>query len=221
MIDNNKNKKISFTKLIRKEYIILFLVFCILLSSIIFAYKTLLNNQKHIVNNIQNQKHSNVDSIRNIDLDNINTNKVKGIVDTNEELDKKIKNLELKEEVTVISSSQYNDIIDNNYVIITLKNNTQKTIKSYTVGFMAFDKNDLPVKIGRFDKRFVCRGSIDQNILPNKTVQSSGGWYLKNSEVNTILSCIETVTYYEDNEVWVNPTYDLWVKRYKEKPLNK
>lgn len=133
----------------------------------------------------------------------------------------RMEELKNNQEVEVVSVRQYTNIINTNFIAVKVKNNTDnKRVKSYTIGFMGFDSNGLPVKVGLGSREFVGRGKIDQNILPNKIVDSDGGWYLDNHDVKTLIACIDEVEYYENNEVWTNPYYDMWLGEYQEKPLN-
>lgn len=143
--------------------------------------------------------------------------------DEKKQEERRLKMEELKEnqEVEVVSASQYTNSINTNFISVKVKNNTEdKRVKSYSIGFMGFDAQGLPVKVGLGGGEFVGRGRGDQNILPNKTVDSGGGWYLDNHDIKTLIACISQVEYYEDNEVWKNPYYDLWLQEYQEKPLN-
>ncbi|WP_417204690.1 DUF5780 domain-containing protein [Acetoanaerobium sticklandii] len=126
--------------------------------------------------------------------------------------------LESEQEVYVVKTSQYTNIIDTNFIAVTVKNNTNKRVKSYTIGFMGFDKNGLPIKVGLGGGDFVGRGVNDQNILPGETKYSNGGWYLDNHDVKTLIACVDEVEYY-DGDKWDNPYYQYWLEKYEEKPL--
>ncbi|MCT4565355.1 MAG: DUF5780 domain-containing protein [Maledivibacter sp.] len=133
----------------------------------------------------------------------------------------KMEELKSNQEVEVISTRQYTDSINTNFIAVKVRNNTSnKRVKSYTIGFMAFDADGLPVKVGLVGENFVGRGRADQNILPNKVKDSGGGWYLDNHNIKTLIACINEVEYYENNEKWENPYYDVWLEEYKEKPLH-
>lgn len=129
--------------------------------------------------------------------------------------------LKNNQEVEVVSVDQYTNSINTNFITVKVKNNTSdKRVKSYSIGFMGFDADGLPVKVGLAGGEFVGRGRGDQNILPNKTMDSGGGWYLDNHDIKILIACISEVEYYEDNQRWTNPYYELWLQEYQEKPLN-
>ena len=132
----------------------------------------------------------------------------------------KMEDLQKNQEVYIVSTRQYTDIIDTNYIAVVVQNNTaDKTVKSYDLSFMAYDKNNLPIKVGLGVENFVGNGHNDQNILPRQKLDSSGGWYLDNHQVKKLIACIEKVEYY-DGSVWENPYYEYWLEEYKEKPLH-
>lgn len=133
---------------------------------------------------------------------------------------RKMEDLQKNQEVYIVSTRQYTDIIDTNYIAVVVQNNTaDKTVKSYDLSFMAYDKNNLPIKVGLGVENFVGNGHNDQNILPRQKLDSSGGWYLDNHQVKKLIACIEKVEYY-DGSVWENPYYEYWLEEYKEKPLH-
>jgi tetratricopeptide (TPR) repeat protein len=132
----------------------------------------------------------------------------------------KLAELKNSQEVIVTSVSQYTDIIDTNFISVKVKNNTEKkTVKNYQVGFMAFDSNNLPVKVGLGSSDYVGSGSNDQNILPGQELDSHGGWYLDNHSAKKLIACIKQVVYYDGTE-WTNPYYEYWLEEYQEKPLH-
>lgn len=147
----------------------------------------------------------------------------KKLSDEKKQEERRLKMEELKnnQEVEVVSVRQYTNSINTNFIAVKVKNNTaNKRVKSYTIGFMGFDANGLPVKVGLGGGEFVGRGRADQNILPDKTIDSGGGWYLDNHDIKTLIACIDEVEYYENNEKWKNPYYDMWLQEYQEKPLH-
>jgi tetratricopeptide (TPR) repeat protein len=135
-----------------------------------------------------------------------------------EELNQQMIKLENEQEVAVTGVSEYTDSINTNFIAVTVENRTEKRVKSYSIGFMGFDKNGLPVKVGLGGGKFVGGGYNDQNILPGESKYSNGGWYLDNHDVVTLLACIAEVEYYE-GDTWKNPYYELWIEKYAEKPL--
>ncbi len=134
------------------------------------------------------------------------------------EMEEKIAKLKENQEVAVVDVSQYNNSINTNFIAVTVENRSDKTVKRYSIGFMGFDKNNLPVKVGLGGRDFVGSGYADQNILPGESKYSNGGWYLDNHDVVTLIACISEVEYY-DGDNWRNPYYNLWLEKYQEKPL--
>lgn len=102
-------------------------------------------------------------------------------------------------------------------------NKSDQTIKSYTVGLIAWDSNGYPVKL-RLNTGFtdysVYLGSGDNaNILPGETYGYNKGWGIdEKCKFSTVKGCVKSVTFY-DGSTWNNEYYNYWVEEYKDKPL--
>ena len=113
----------------------------------------------------------------------------------------------------------YPDMIE-----VVIKNNSDETIRNYTVGILDFDKNGYPVKIeGRFDfsgGSYEILGSADDaSILPGETGGKNYGWALSDPHnIHYVLARVNEVTFY-DGKTWRNPNYNSWRNQYIEKPL--
>lgn len=130
------------------------------------------------------------------------------------------------ENVTIIAQSDKYKILYPDLIQATIKNNSDKTIKDFSIGFIAWDSNGYPIKIkGQIDLSggsYVFIGKSDvANILAGATYGNGKGWGLnENHNISTIYGCVKTVTFY-DGTTWNNPYYDYWVSDYSEKPLQK
>lgn len=140
-------------------------------------------------------------------------------------IERKMKMEELREnqEVTVESTSTFTDWLDDIYLSIVVKNNTDKVVKKYTVGWMGFDNDGFPVKTGWISPDFLKEVQAEANIQPNKTFGSGYGWALtggfsKTMDAATFIACVKEVEYY-DGTIWENEYYTYWVEEQKEKPL--
>lgn len=141
------------------------------------------------------------------------------------ELKLKIQKLKQNQEVSIVKTSTFTDWLDDHYISITIKNNSDKVIKSYTVGWMGYDKNGYPVKTGWLSPDFVRTATTDSNVQPGKTNGSDFGWQLtgglsKSLDAATFIACVKAVEYY-DGSTWENEYYNYWIEEFKEKPLNK
>lgn len=136
---------------------------------------------------------------------------------------KKMEELKNNQEVSVENIRTFTDWLDDLYISVTVKNNTNKVVKKYIVGWMGFDKDGYPVKTGWLSPDFLKEGVAEANIQPGKTYGSDSGWQLTGGYETTnakhFLACVKEVEYY-DGSKWVNPYYDYWVEEYKEKPLH-
>ena len=132
-----------------------------------------------------------------------------------------------KQEVKITSTKYV--VQDENYkalypdmlqAIITNKSNSD--LKNAVVAFVAWDENNLPVKIaGQYDYNggsYVkkCNYS-DINLVSGKSYGSTSGLPL--DEDNNIDKFKAIVVSYEtfDGETWENPYYDVWVNLYADK----
>jgi tetratricopeptide (TPR) repeat protein len=147
-----------------------------------------------------------------------------------EELRKRLEEMKANQEVSVdkvsivIQSTQYKALYPDMIQAI-IRNNSDKTIKNFKIGFLAFDSNGYPLKIkAQFDfsgGSFEFLGNADNvNIVPKSTFGKNVGWTLdENHGIKTVIACVQEVDYY-DNSRWENPYYDYWLREYKEKPLH-
>jgi len=129
-------------------------------------------------------------------------------------------------------------ILETNYVVqdtefkalypdmlqVILKNNTEEDIKNAVVGFVAWDENNLPVKIqGQFDfsnGSYLAQVNYDEiNLIPGGTFGDSAGFKL--NENNTIDTVKAIVVSYEtfDGKSWKNPLLKDFTSLYEGKKL--
>lgn len=130
-----------------------------------------------------------------------------------------IEESEKNQEVAVIGAKIFKDWIDWDNVEIVVKNNTDKVVKKYTVGWMCYDRDGFPIKTGFGTRNYLKEGIAEQNIQPGKTFGNGYGWNLdKDTGAKTVLACVIKAEYY-DGSTWFNPYYNFWIEEYKEKPL--
>ncbi len=108
-------------------------------------------------------------------------------------------------------------------IMAPVKNNSDQTVKSYVVGFLAWDANGYPVKLewntGLTSAYLIMGTGSDANILPGETYGYDKGWGIdEDCSFTTIKGCIKSVTFY-DGTTWNNDYYNYWIEEYKEKPL--
>lgn len=133
--------------------------------------------------------------------------------------DKKVASLKDKQEVNVVSTNfhtqWYSDSVSGIKVII--KNNTNKVIKNYTVGILAYDKDNYPLQISYSDTLFRGEGQA-VNVQPgqNGGEDTFFNIYYNEEKMKTSIACVETVEYYDGTE-WTNPYYKLWLEKYNDK----
>lgn len=104
-----------------------------------------------------------------------------------------------------------------------IQNNSSLDIKNAVVAFVAWDANNLPVKIeGKYDfgnTAYVkqCNFS-DINLVPGKSFGSDSGMALS-SDMSGIKKIKAIVVSYEsfDGDQWENPLYETWVEMYEGK----
>lgn len=136
------------------------------------------------------------------------------------EEEKMIQDLEKNQEVSVTSARIINNWLYDEMIEVIVKNNTEKVVKKYSIGWLAYDVDGFPIKTGWLSPDYLKMGSAEENIQPGKTHGSGSGWELDNSDVSTVLACVYEVEYY-DSTKWTNPYFKYWEEKFKEKPLEK
>ena len=143
-----------------------------------------------------------------------------------DEIEDKAKEQEIKkymsEQEIIVESAEkfkewYSDTISGIKVIV--KNNTEKVVKNYVVGILAYDKNGYPLKIEY--NNYVSSCKFDgANIQPGQTYgqEKYCNIIYENEKIESALACVEKAEYY-DGSTWENPYYEYWLNQYKEKPL--
>ena len=90
---------------------------------------------------------------------------------------------------------------------VQLKNTTTADIKEYTVAILAWDENDLPVKIkGKIsfsDGSYIVRvGTDDANLVPDATTKKDSGFELhKSMKLKTLQAIVLDYTDFDGNVV--------------------
>lgn len=124
----------------------------------------------------------------------------------------------------VIQDTQYKSLYPDLLNAI-IKNASGKEIKNAEVAFVAWDKNNLPVKIkGQFDFNdgsYIAEMNCgDVNMIDGDTFGEDVGLALNEScdNIKTIKAIVIKYTDFEDN-TWDNPYYDVWKSAYENKKL--
>lgn len=129
-----------------------------------------------------------------------------------------------KQEVRVVStkyivrSDRYKSLYPDMLQAI-IQNDSKYDIKNAVIAFVAWDKNNLPIKIigsmdfsdGHYVKEVMCR---DINLVPGKKYGNDSGFSIDDGLGITTFKAI--VVSYEafSGETWQNPLYSKWVDVY-------
>ena len=118
------------------------------------------------------------------------------------------------------NKSKYPDML-----IAVIKNNSNKTISSYEVAYLAFDKNCDPVKLTYNTEPDVSpvhllKGTEPEcSIKPGKQSSANRGLFIcSNNSIHSVIACVIEVEY-SDGTSWYNNYYDTWKKQYENKRL--
>lgn len=102
----------------------------------------------------------------------------------------------------------------------TLQNNSKTDIKNAIVAYVAWDKNNLPVKIiGEHDYSggsYVKQCNFSEiNLVPGKSIGSGKGMPISDdcSNIHTFKAIVVSYEGF-DGETWSNPYYEDWVALY-------
>lgn len=126
------------------------------------------------------------------------------------------------------------------YIHDVLTNDTDKLIVETQYCMLAYDENGCPLKLYwnfldcNAESSFENVVRTKENLLPNQTEESRGGWSLYDGEImkdfpkvgnggaNQVaysLFCLKQVVF-EDGIVWNNPYYENWLKTYAGKEID-
>lgn len=130
----------------------------------------------------------------------------------------KMEQLVTQQEVSVIGTKIVSDWLYDEMAEVIVQNNSDKVVKKYTVGYMAYDKDNYPIKVGWLSEDYLKEGVAEANIQPGSSYGKDRGWELKNSAAVKVIACVKEVEFY-DGTTWENEYYNYWVEEYKEKPL--
>lgn len=135
-----------------------------------------------------------------------------------------------KQEVRVIATKYI--VQDDKYKALypdllsaTIQNNSEADIKNAVVAYVAWDKNNLPVKIiGQYDYSdgsYVkqCNFS-DINLVPGKSVGGDKGMAISDdcADIETFKAIVVSYEGF-DGETWENPYYSEWLALYSGERL--
>lgn len=131
--------------------------------------------------------------------------------------------LKNSQELSIVRLDTFTDWLDDIHLSIVVKNNSNKVVKSYVVGWMGFDENGYPVKTGWLSPDYLKEGNAETNIQPGNTYGENSGWALtgglsKSIDAVEFIACVKEVEYY-DGSKWDNEYYSYWVEDHQGKPL--
>lgn len=106
---------------------------------------------------------------------------------------------------------------------VAIQNNSDKDIKDVVVSFVAWDENNLPVKIEEqfdFDGDYVKNINFsDVNLIPNAVYDEKSGIALSaNSKVKKFKAIVKSYVTF-DGTIWNNPLYEKFRELYVSKKL--
>lgn len=132
----------------------------------------------------------------------------------------------IKETKYIVQDEQYKSIYPD-ILSVVIKNNSKTDIKSAVVAFVAWDKNNLPIKlIGQYDFNggsYVQECNFeDINLIDGDTYDKGSGLAISedNADVETFKAIIVNYNDFDGN-TWENPYYQNWLNIYENKKLNK
>lgn len=133
--------------------------------------------------------------------------------------EKEMEKLKKEQELEVVNTTIIHDWLRDEMAEVLVKNNTDKVVKEYEVGIMAYDANGYPIKVGWLTEAYEMKGTGEANIQAGETFGHNKGWELGNEDAVTILACVISAKYY-DGSTWNNPYYQYWRKNHHQVPLN-
>ena len=142
------------------------------------------------------------------------------------ELSEKLKNWDISVISTkyIVQDSKYKSLYPDMLQAV-LQNNTLNDVKNAVVAFVAWDKNNLPVKIiGSIDfsdGAYIKRVSYDDiNMIPGGKYGNNSGYEIdENCGIDSFKAVVESYETFDGNIV-ENPYYELWCEIYEGKKKN-
>lgn len=124
----------------------------------------------------------------------------------------------------VVQNEQYKSLYPD-MLNAVIKNNSGSEVKNAVVAFVAWDSNNLPVKIqGQYDYEggtYVKQCNYnDANMIDGATFGENGGYSLsaQGAKIATFKAIVVSYTDF-DGQVWENPLYNDWCELYEDKKL--
>ena len=123
----------------------------------------------------------------------------------------------------LIQSTEYKALYPDLYEVV-IKNNSGKTIKSYKVSMLGWDKNGYPLKIKQnfLDDigSYEFLGYADNvNVIDGATFGKNSGWSLEEGHNIAITKAVVIEAEFYDGTVWDNPYYKYFLDEFEGKPL--
>lgn len=119
----------------------------------------------------------------------------------------------------LVQSADYKALYPDMFEVI-FKNNSGKTIESYEVSMLGWDKKGYPLKIKQnfLDNSgsYEFRGSADNvNVVDGATYGKNYGWQLQeNHNIVTTKAVVKEASFY-DGSTWTNPYYRHFMNEYR------
>lgn len=120
-------------------------------------------------------------------------------------------------EVSVVKAEvyKYGNYTDFYSAQASVKNNTDKVVKDYSITFLGYDADGYPVQIG-YRNYFINGSSSACNIKAGETDTSRWNMSYNESSVKKLIACVKEVEYFE-GDTWTNPYYEIWMDKYEGK----
>ena len=96
--------------------------------------------------------------------------------------------------------------------VAQVQNNSDKTVKSYTLVFCGYDKSRSRVKLSKGSGEYIKCYNENADLKPGENTGFAFGWELDSDvakKIAEIESCIVSVIYNDDTK-WENPYYKFW-----------
>lgn len=160
-----------------------------------------------------------------LEQEGLNENGEYFTVQSEEELNQKLSQQDIVIESTkyVVQDEEYKTLYPDALSVI-IKNNTQKDIKDVVIGYVAWDENNLPVKIkGNMDfsepEYFTKVNANDINLASGKIAGEGMGYEIDSSMKIKIFKAIPVSYTTFEGEKWSNPYENAFREMYEGKKL--
>lgn len=128
----------------------------------------------------------------------------------------RIENLKNNQAIVVLGTSVDGPgFLNGNDVYVTVKNQSSKYVKEYTVCMLIFDKNGFPL-VPQYNSNNIEYGRDVKTLAPGEVYGQNSYWTVFCAEKMYVKACVISAEY-QDGSSWTNEYYSYWLAQNRDK----